>query len=176
MEANLVNESVDIKDVDAVVLPGVGNFRAGSRNIRAMKAQISESVENGVPLLGVCLGMQLLFESSEESQGEGLGILRGKVVKLPSTAKIPHMGWNTLKVVKPNELLEGVSGDDYFYFVHSYYSSPADRNVVVAETDYGLDFASVVASGNVWGTQFHPEKSGKPGGVVLRNFAEIVKR
>lgn len=126
--------------------------------------------------MGVCLGMQLLFESSEESRGEGLGMLKGKVVKLPSSTKIPHMGWNTLKVVKPNELLEGVSGDDYFYFVHSYYGSPDDRNVVVAETDYGLDFASVVASGNVWGTQFHPEKSGKPGSGVLRNFAEIVKR
>ena len=122
------------------------------------------------------MGMQLLFESSEESQGEGLGILRGKVVKLPSTVKIPHMGWNTLKVVRPNDLLEGISEDDFFYFVHSYYGSPADRNVVVAETEYGLNFASVVAKGNVWGTQFHPEKSGKPGEFVLRNFAEAVKR
>jgi glutamine amidotransferase len=86
------------------------------------------------------------------------------------------MGWNTLKVVRSNELLEGISEDDFFYFVHSYYGNPVDINVVVAETDYGLSFASVVACGNVWGTQFHPEKSGKPGEVVLRNFAEIIKK
>jgi glutamine amidotransferase len=175
LDANLVEKPADLKDFDAVVLPGVGNFRAGSQTIRAMKGRISELAEGGVPLLGVCLGMQLLFESSEESQGEGLGMLKGKVVSLPSSAKIPHMGWNTLKVLRQSSLLEGVSGDDYFYFVHSYYGSPTDRNVVVAETDYGLSFASVVAKGNVWGTQFHPEKSGKPGETVLRNFARIVK-
>jgi glutamine amidotransferase len=176
LEARIVESSLNLKDADAVVLPGVGNFKAGSRNIQAMKGEIAELVGRGVPLLGVCLGMQLLFESSEESQGEGLSILKGKVVKLPLTAKIPHMGWNTLKVVRSNELLEGISEDDFFYFVHSYYGNPVDINVVVAETDYGLSFASVVACGNVWGTQFHPEKSGKPGEVVLRNFAEIIKK
>jgi glutamine amidotransferase len=176
LEANIVSGSRSLENVDAVVLPGVGNFKAGSRNIQAMKSEIAELVGRGVPLLGVCLGMQLLFESSEESQGEGLGILKGKVVKLLLSTKIPHMGWNTLKVIRLNDLLDGISDNDFFYFVHSYYSNPVDKNVVVAETDYGLSFASVVACGNVWGTQFHPEKSGKPGEVVLYNFAEIIKK
>jgi glutamine amidotransferase len=133
-------------------------------------------VESGVPLFGICLGMQLLFESSEESAGKGLGLLKGKVVRLPLTVKTPHMGWNTLDVVRPNELLNGISEDDYFYFVHSYYGEPSDRDVVAAETDYGLNFASVVACGNVWATQFHPEKSGKSGEIILRNFTGILKK
>jgi glutamine amidotransferase len=176
LETNIVSGLRSLENVDAVVLPGVGNFKAGSQNIQVMKDEIAELVGRGVLLLGICLGMQLLFESSEESRGEGLGILKGKVVRLPLTTKIPHMGWNTLKVLRPNGLLDGISDNDFFYFVHSYYGNPVDRNVVVAETDYGLSFASVVACGNVWGTQFHPEKSGKPGEVVLRNFAEIIKK
>jgi len=120
--------------------------------------------------------MQLLFESSEESPGKGLCLLKGRVMRLPLTVKTPHMGWNTLKVVRSNELLNGIGEDDYFYFVHSYYGNPVNRDVVVAETDYGLNFASVVAYGNVWGTQFHPEKSGRSGEVILHNFAEIIKK
>jgi len=162
--------------VDAVVLPGVGNFNAGSRNLKMLRNKIFSLVDEGVPLLGVCLGMQLLFESSEESKGEGLGLFRGRVVRLPKTVKIPHMGWNTLKILRQCDLLAGVSEDDYFYFVHSYYGNPADAAVVVAETDYGLNFASVVNRGNIYGTQFHPEKSGEPGVAVLRNFVGIVKK
>jgi glutamine amidotransferase len=120
--------------------------------------------------------MQLLFESSEESPGKGLGLLKGNVVRLPSSVKAPHMGWNTLRVVRMNELLDGIGEDDYFYFVHSYYGNPVDRDVIVAETGYGLNFASVVVCRNIWATQFHPEKSGKPGEIILRNFAGILKK
>ena len=176
LEANIVTGSDGFIEVDAIVLPGVGNFKAGSRNIQAVKKDITERVEAGVPLFGVCLGMQLLFESSEESQGEGLGILKGKVVRFPFTVKTPHIGWNTLKVVRQNELLDGISGGDYFYFVHSYYGDPVDKKVVIAKTDYGIDFASVITCENIWATQFHPEKSGKSGEIVLRNLNEIIKK
>ena len=176
LEASIVTGSDGLKEADAIVLPGVGNFKAGARNIQTIKKDITELVKAGVPLFGVCLGMQLLFESSEESLGEGLGILKGKVVRFPLTVKTPHMGWNTLKVVRQNELLDGIGEGDYFYFVHSYYSNPVDKEAVVAETGYGVDFASVVACGNVWATQFHPEKSGKSGEIVLRNLGEIIKK
>jgi glutamine amidotransferase len=162
--------------VDAIVLPGVGNFKAGSENLRSLRSKIVELVESGVPLFGVCLGMQLLFERSEESSGEGLGLLKGEALKLPVNVKAPHMGWNTLTILRNNELLDGVAEGDYFYFVHSYYANPADKEIIVANTSYGLDFASVVAKNNMLGTQFHPEKSGKPGERVLQNFSRIVKR
>jgi len=163
-------------EADAVVLPGVGNFRTASENIRPFKNVITRIVDEGVPLLGVCLGMQLLFEGSEESPGEGLCLLEGEVLKLPDDVKTPHMGWNTLNILKWSPLLDGVDEDSYLYFVHSYYAQPRNREVVVAETRYGVEFASVVAKGNVYSTQFHPEKSGAPGARILLNFAKIVKR
>ena len=176
LEANIVADSDGLKEANAIILPGVGNFKAGSRNIQALKKDIVERVKIGVPLFGVCLGMQLLFESSEESYGKGLGILKGKVVKFPLKLKTPHMGWNTLKIVRQNELLDGVGEGDYFYFVHSYFGNPVDKKIVVAKTGYGIDFASVIASGNIWATQFHPEKSGKSGEIILRNLGEIIKK
>lgn len=162
--------------MDAIVLPGVGNFKEAMKNLKALKQNILEAAESGVPLLGICLGMQLFFEESEESLGRGLGILRGKVLKLPEQVKKPHMGWNTLAISKPNEILDGVGDDEYFYFVHSYYADPSMKEVIVAETEYGIRFASVLAENNVYGVQFHPEKSGRSGERVIRNFASIVKR
>jgi len=176
LDTKIISASSDLRNADAIVLPGVGNFKAGSRNLRILRQDIVTLVEAGVPLLGVCLGMQLLFEKSQESLGDGLHVLQGKVLRLPWSVKTPHMGWNTLEVFKPDGILDGVGGDDYFYFVHSYYADPEDKDIVVAETDYGLSFASAIARGNVYGTQFHPEKSGRPGELVLRNFAGIVKR
>ncbi len=120
--------------------------------------------------------MQILFEKSEESSGPGLGLLNGVVLKLPDSVKTPHMGWNTIKILKQNPLLEGVKGDWYFYFVHSYYACPVNNDLIVAETNYGVTFGSVIAKRNILSTQFHPEKSGKPGSIVLKNFARIVKR
>lgn len=176
LDASIFSSSQSLEDVDAIVLPGVGNFSAGSRNLSALRHSIARSVEEGVPLLGICLGMQLLFEKSEESLGKGLGLIRGRVLRLPRHVKTPHMGWNTLRLLRPDEILDGTSQSEYFYFVHSYYPSPVHSDVVVAETEYGLSFASVVAKGGIYGAQFHPEKSGKPGERVLRNFARIIKR
>jgi glutamine amidotransferase len=176
LEASIVSAAQNIRSADAIVLPGVGNFKAGSENLRSLRSGIVRLVESGVPLFGVCLGMQLLFEGSEESSGEGLGLLKGEVQKLPVNVKAPHMGWNTLSVLKNSELLDRVAQGDYFYFVHSYYANPADKETIVAYTSYGLEFASVVAKNNIFGTQFHPEKSGKPGEKVLKNFSRIVKR
>ena len=176
LDVNIISTSQGLRNIDAVVVLGVGNFKAGLQSLKVMRQDIHGLVEGCVPLLGVCLGMQLLFEESEESPGEGLGLVRGRVLRLPKHVKAPHMGWNTLMVSKPIELLDGVDEEDHFYFAHSYYPSPLEKGVIVAETEYGLSFASVIAKGNVYGVQFHPEKSGRPGEGFLRNFAKIVKR
>ena len=176
LDVDIVSKPRDLAEYDGIVLPGVGNFKSGARNLYPLRPRIARLVNSGIPILGICLGMQLLFEESEESLGEGLSLLRGKVLRLPRDVKTPHMGWNNLRILADNELLDGIGGKDYFYFVHSYYASPFEREVVVAETEYGVRFASVVAKKNIYGTQFHPEKSGKPGRRVLQNFAGIVKR
>ncbi len=176
VDVDIVSASQRVRDVDAVVLPGVGNFKAGSQNLMAFRQNILGPVGNGVLLFGVCLGMQLLFEKSEESAGIGLGLLKGQVVRLPRQVKTPHMGWNTLRISKPSSFLEGVNEKDYFYFVHSYYGTPSESDIVIAKTDYGLSFPSVVAQDNIYGTQFHPEKSGKLGQRVLANLVAIIKR
>ncbi|MEM2309249.1 MAG: imidazole glycerol phosphate synthase subunit HisH [Candidatus Bathyarchaeia archaeon] len=169
-------ENVDLRDSDAIVLPGVGNFGAGAKNIEGVKVKLLEAIGDGIPVLGVCLGMQLLFEGSEESPERGLGILGGRVIRLPRGVKIPHMGWNSLSIVKQVSLLEDISVKDLFYFVHSYHAAPKDRDVIAAETEYGTRFPSVIVQGNIFGVQFHPEKSGKPGERILRNFMNAVKR
>ena len=134
LDATISSTPKNLQNIDAVVLPGVGNFKAGSTNLQNLRSMIAGLVESGVLLFGVCLGMQLLFEGSEESSGEGLGLLKGRVRRLPLNVKAPHMGWNTLAFLKRNELLDGVAEDDYFYFVHSYYADPADNGIVVANT------------------------------------------
>jgi len=164
-----------IRGSDAVILPGVGNFSVASRNLEPLAEFIREAVDEGVPLLGSCLGMQLLFERSDEGDGDGLGFMEGSVVRFSGSLKTPHMGWNTLQVVKDCELLEGLDGE-YMYFVHSYYPQPKDDNVTAAVTDYGVDFTSMVAKDNIYGAQFHPEKSGPAGFRLLENFAGMVKR
>ncbi|MEM1673361.1 MAG: imidazole glycerol phosphate synthase subunit HisH [Candidatus Bathyarchaeia archaeon] len=164
-----------LSSIDAIVLPGVGNFGAGAENIKRIRNNLLELIEEGIPVLGVCLGMQLLFEESEESSGAGLSVLSGKVIKLPSSVRIPHMGWNTLKDIKSSDILDGISEEDHFYFAHSYYAVPANKDIIVAKTEYGVKFASVIAQKNIFGVQFHPEKSGKPGEQLIKNFLKIVK-
>lgn len=176
LEADVYSKSKDLSNVDAVVLPGVGNFKAASQDIDPKRLIVRKLVNKGIPLFGICLGMQLLFRSSEEGPGNGLGLLEGRVLRLPSSVKTPHMGWNTIKISRNTDFLDGISEKDYFYFVHSYYPSPTDRYVTAAETEYGLIFPSVVAKGSIYGTQFHPEKSGKPGERILRNFAQMIKK
>jgi len=165
-----------IKKADAIALPGVGNFAAAAAKLEAVKEELVDTVGSGTPIFGICLGLQLFFPESEEGAGNGLKLFEGKTVRLPNSVKVPHMGWNTLRKVKQNELLEGVADGAYVYFVHSLYPVPVDREIVCAETDYGATFASAIAAKNVYGTQFHPEKSGDIGLKILKNFAKIVKR
>ena len=165
-----------LKKADAIALPGVGTFSAAATKLDAVKETLLDAVESGTPVIGVCLGLQLFFPESEEGPGEGLGLFEGKTVRLQGAVKVPHMGWNTLRIVKQNEFFEGVADGSYVYFVHSLYPVPADKGIVVAETEYGATFTSAIASKNVFGTQFHPEKSGDVGLKILDNFAKIVRR
>jgi len=161
---------------DAIILPGVGNFSKALRNLALIKNEILEEIRGGTPILGICLGMQLFFSKSEEGIGEGLSVLKGENIQLPSSVKVPHMGWNTLHIVRKSELLEGIRDESFVYFVHSYYPAPTDEDIVCAETTYGITFSSAIAKQNIFGTQFHPEKSGEYGLRILRNFAKIAKR
>jgi len=176
----LTSEPDQVMSADKLILPGVGAFSAGMDGLRQrlLIEPIKRKVQAGVPLIGICLGMQLLFGESEEvAQGAqpepGLGLLAGRVVRLRGEGiHVPHMGWNQLHPLRDSALLRGVEPGAYAYFVHSYICEPADANVILATTDYGQDFASVVGTGNVWGIQFHPEKSQQTGLQILRNFIE----
>jgi glutamine amidotransferase len=165
-----------LEKADAIALPGVGNFSAAITKLDAVKEQLLGAMESGKPLLGICLGLQLFFPESEEGKGEGLGFFKGKTLRLRGSVKVPHMGWNTLQIVKQKELFEGVADGSYVYFVHSLYPVPVDKGIVAAKTEYGTTFASAITSKNVFGTQFHPEKSGDIGLKILSNFATIVRR
>ena len=165
-----------IKKADAIALPGVGNFSAAAAKLDAVKEELVDAVKSGTPVFGICLGMQLFFPESEEGAGKGLALFEGKNVRLPSSVKVPHMGWNTLRIVKQNEILDGLKDESYVYFVHSLYPVPIDKEIVCAQTNYGATFTSAIAAKNVYGTQFHPEKSGDNGLKILKNFAKIVTR
>jgi len=173
----ITHEKADIIVADAIVLPGVGAFEGAVKNLKPISDMLLDQVREGKPLLGICLGLQLLFTvSTEGGLYRGLDILKGRVVRLPEGVKIPRMGWNTLKIVKPdNPLLREVSDGAYVYFVHSYYAEADDPDNIVAETHYGLDFPSVLSRDNIFATQFHPEKSGKTGLQILKNFIETIK-
>ena len=164
---------IDEKETDVVVLPGVGSFGEACRKLP--KAAIGEWVEAGKPLLGICLGLQLFFEKSEEGEGEGLAILPGTVRRLPNSVKVPHIGWNRIDIKSGEGLLQGLDDAPWAYFVHSYY--PQTKGPwVTAMTEYGVEFCSAAEWKNVWGLQFHPEKSGRAGRAILRNFASMVRK
>lgn len=160
---------------DAIVFPGVGNARAAMDQITStgIAEAMTEAANDGTPLLGVCLGMQLLFEDQEEGPTKGLGLLKGTGVRLPDTLKVPHMGWNTVTFTE-NGPYAGLS-DATVYFVHSYMVRPADNSDIAGVTGYGVEFPSVVARDNVWGTQFHPEKSGDEGISMLQRWVSFVR-
>lgn len=175
-DAQVVSNPSRLAEAEKVVLPGVGAFGAGMKALReaGFIEPIHRVVEAGKPLIGICLGMQYLFESSEElGQHDGLGLLEGRVVKFADdTPRIPHIGWNQLHLTNPHPMLAGVPDGSYAYFVHSYYVQPRDPNVVLANTDYGTNYASVVGKDNVVGIQCHPEKSQTVGLRFLQNFVE----
>ena len=176
LNVEIVKDPAKLKGSCAIVLPGVGNFGAAAANLMPFMEAIRTSVADGVPLLGSCLGMQLLFKESEESSGEGLGILPGKVIRFVCDVKTPHMGWNTATQKRYSPLLDGMEPDPYFYFVHSYYPVPLDPSDILATTTNGIEFTSIVERSNVYGTQFHPEKSGRAGARLLANFTKLVRR
>ncbi|MFQ5999421.1 MAG: imidazole glycerol phosphate synthase subunit HisH [Candidatus Bathyarchaeia archaeon] len=167
----------DLIESDAIILPGVGAFAEAVKNLSPLASTLMQSVEDGKPLFGICLGLQLLFtRSSEGGSIEGLNLISGNIVKLPDNVKLPQMGWNTINIVQPHPLLENVPNNSYVYFVHTYVPQPSDQRVIVATTEYGIKFPSVVATRNLFATQFHPEKSSKTGLTILKNFVKIVKR
>lgn len=179
-EAVITRDRDTILGADRVILPGVGAFGDAMEKLRTYELDkvIQEVVAKNTPFLGICLGLQLLFESSEESEGvEGLGILKGKVVRLPeeNNLKIPHIGWNSLKYPNPGRLFTGIAEDSYVYFVHSYYLQAKDPSIVTATTEYGTLIHASVEQGNVFACQFHPEKSSEVGMQILKNFLTISK-
>jgi len=165
-----------LEDAEAVIVPGVGAAADTMSNLRAsgFVEPIRDYIASGRPFLGVCMGQQALFEVSEEGgEHECLGILPGRVVRFSNGLKVPHMGWNQVRIVKQHPIFEGVDDGSYFYFVHSYYPQPADPDVVIGETEYGVTFASVIARDNIVATQLHPEKSGEAGLRMYANFLKI---
>ena len=177
-ETVVTRDPDEIYRAEGVILPGVGSFGDAMENLRrfGLVEVIRRVTEQGTPFLGICLGLQLLFESSEESPGvEGLGLLPGKILRIPAGEgrKIPHMGWNDITFPHPGRLFAGVAEHSYVYFVHSYYLKAEDPSIVTAVTRYGTGIHASVEKGNVFACQFHPEKSSDVGLQILKNFAAI---
>ena len=177
-EVKITREKDELLNADKVILPGVGAFGDAMGKIRqyGLEEVIKEVVKKGTPFLGICLGLQLLFESSDETPGvERLGILKGKILRIPDKEglKIPHMGWNSLKFPKEGRLFKGLPEDSYVYFVHSYYLEAEEESIVTATTEYSTRIHASVEQGNVFACQFHPEKSSDVGIQILRNFVEL---
>jgi glutamine amidotransferase len=176
--AAICTRPAEFADCDKLVLPGVGAFRDAIAELRRQEfvEPIKAHISAGKPFLGICLGLQLLFDVSyEDGTWDGLGLVPGKVVRFPDkgSLKVPHMGWNTVIAAPACPLFTAIPPASYFYFVHSYYVVPDDESVVVGRSEYGPTFASVIQSGNMFATQFHPEKSQKVGLQLLKNFAEL---
>ena len=177
-EVVLTRDPDVLKRADHVVLPGVGSFGDAMENLNRyhLVPVIHEIVEKGTPFLGICLGLQLLFERSDETPGvEGLGILKGEILRIPDQEglKIPHMGWNSLKFQNNRRLFKDIPEDSYVYFVHSYYLKAEDEGIVTATTEYSTHIHASVEQGNVFACQFHPEKSSDIGIQILKNFVEL---
>lgn len=169
----------DLDKSDAIVVPGVGAFGDAIHNLQrlGLKDKIIDLIKEGKPYLGICLGLQILFEYGYEfGQHEGLGIIKGSVVRFDERLpiKIPHMGWNQVWFKKPSKMYEGLKDGEFFYFVHSYYAKPDDEEVIATTTDYAVDFCSSIEIDNIWAVQFHPEKSQKAGLKLLENFKNFV--
>jgi glutamine amidotransferase len=173
-EVRIITRPEEVPEASKLVVPGQGEFGDAVANLArsGLDRAVREAIERGTPFLGICLGFQLLFESSEESPGaKGFGVLPGKVARFPPGERVPHIGWNQIAVHRSAPLLSGVADGGFFYFAHSYYCIPADPSDVVATTDYGFEYASVVARDGLIGVQFHPEKSQDLGLRILANFA-----
>lgn len=179
VDAQISSNLNDLRDAEALILPGVGAFGNAMKNLQKYKKVIYEHVDEGKPFLGVCLGLQVLFTHSQESKGvDGLNLLEGEVIRFPESLthkgmKIPHMGWNELKIRFQCPILNNIN-NNYMYFVHSYYVSPKDEKIIAATVDYGIEVPAVICKDNIYATQFHPEKSGQIGLEILKNFVKLI--
>ncbi len=188
VDARVVSDSKAVDDARAIVLPGVGAFRDCMRNLKEMSLaeSVVRSIQKGKPYLGICLGLQVLFTESEEfGVHNGFDILKGKVVRFRSklkdvdninVLKIPHMGWNNVKILKRPPIFDGIPDGAFFYFVHSFYVVPDDASTIATTTEYGINFTSMVWKENIFATQFHPEKSQEVGLKILKNFGDFVRK
>jgi glutamine amidotransferase len=168
---NIARDPGELAGAKGIVVPGVGAFGSCMNQLSRFSDSLLSCFQEGVPMLGICVGMQVLFQESEESPGApGLGWIEGKVVRLPDGVMIPQMGWNSLYIKHRVEIFDGISEGDMFYFVHSYYGQPRDKSVIAATTDHGVELAAAVHKDNLFATQFHPEKSGPKGLRILKNF------
>ena len=177
-EAIITRDHDEIVNSDKVILPGVGAFADAMEKIRhyGLEETILEVVEKNIPFLGICLGLQLMFESSDEGPGvKGLGLLPGKILRIPKSGdlKSPHMGWNNIKVKEDSRLFKGLPENPYVYFVHSYYLQADDEDIVAATTEYGVKIHAAVEKDNIFACQFHPEKSSTVGLQILKNFVSL---
>ncbi len=174
-EVTVTAEADVASAADALVVPGVGHFGSCMRGLRdaGLADLVVDAADADRPVLGICVGMQLLYESSEESDVAGLGVLPGRVVRLPDGVRVPHMGWNVLRAQRGDDLLDGVDGQRA-YFVHSFHAEPEDASQVVASCEYGVEFPAIVRRRSVVATQFHPEKSAEVGATLLRNWVRSV--
>jgi imidazole glycerol-phosphate synthase subunit HisH len=164
--------------IDGIVLPGVGNFDPAIISINKCRSGFSKIIEKNIPILGICLGMEMLFEKSEEGQLAGLDIIKGEVLSLPKNlVKIPHIGWNCLEITGRNsKLFEGISNGSWVYFVHSYYTTPKNSDIITSKSNYGINIPASIEVNNIYCTQFHPEKSSTTGEKMIKNFVKICKR
>jgi glutamine amidotransferase len=172
----IVLEPDELAGADGIVVPGVGAFGKCMERLSRFEGALHEALASGTPTLGICIGMQVLFEKSQESPGaNGMGWIRGEVIRLPEGVVVPQMGWNDLSIKRPVELLDGIADGDLFYFVHSYHCLPADRSIIAATTDYGTEVTAMISKDNLSATQFHPEKSGQKGLLILENFVRSTR-
>lgn len=176
LKVEKVTSARELRNMSCIILPGVGHFSFVCKQLEPLRGAILENVEAGVSVLGICLGMQLLFQGSQEGCGKGLGILEGNAVRFDDSQKVPHIGWNTVDIQKSTGNLEGLPSKSQFYFVHSYYIPRRDRPEEIGVTEYGKTFVSVVQRRNILGTQFHPERSGAMGRTFLEEYVRSLRR
>jgi glutamine amidotransferase len=174
----IIHDMKSLNKFDGLVLPGVGNFDPAIKSIRIDKEFLTKAIDDCMPTLGICLGMEMLFNRSEEGKLRGLKILDGEVIMLPKKkVKVPHMGWNNLEINgRGSNLLQGIKDGSWVYFTHSYRIVPKNESVVVANSEYGISIPAAIEKGNLFGTQFHPEKSGGIGAIMVKNFLKVCSR